>query len=232
MALLNGLAHVIIRDRLHDEDFIAARAEHFQAFADNVREYTPERVAAITGVPAADLEAAARLYAQADRALILYGLGVTEHHDGSLGVMGCANLALLPETSAARAPASIPSAGRTMSKAPATWRRLPNVLPGYQSVQDEAARAKFAQAWGCSLPADKGLKFTEAWHHARRKRVRAAYIIGHNPAATDPHTQRVVESLACPGLPRRQRNLSHARPRSSPMSSCPPPPLPKRTERS
>ncbi len=195
VALLNGLAHVVIRDRLHDEDFIAARAEHFQAFADNVREYTPERVAAITGVPAADLEAAARLYAQADRALILYGLGVTEHHDGSLGVMGCANLALLTGNVGRKGAGVNPLRGQNNVQGACDMGALPNVLPGYQSVQDEAARAKFAQAWGCSLPADKGLKFTEAWHHARRKRVRAAYIIGHNPAATDPHTSRVVEAL-------------------------------------
>jgi formate dehydrogenase alpha subunit len=195
LALLNGLAHVIIREGLHDADFIAARAEQFQAFADKVREYPPERVAAITGVAAADLEAAARLYARADRALILYGLGVTEHHDGSLGVMSCANLALLTGNVGRPGAGVNPLRGQNNVQGACDMGALPNVLPGYQSVQDEAARAKFAQAWGCTLPTDRGLKFTEAWHHARRKKVRAAYIVGHNPAATDPDTHRVVESL-------------------------------------
>ena len=195
VALLNGLAHVIIRDGLHDADFIATRAEHFEAFADKVREYTPERVAAITGVAAGDLEAAARLYAQADRALILYGLGVTEHHDGSLGVMGCANLALLTGNVGRKGAGVNPLRGQNNVQGACDMGALPNVLPGYQSFEDERMRGKFETAWGCSLPTGRGLKFTEAWHHARRKRVRAAYIVGHNPAATDPHTHRVIESL-------------------------------------
>jgi len=195
VALLNGLAHVIIRDGLQAADFIAARSENFQAFADKVREYTPERVAAITGVPAERLEAAARFYARADRAMILYGLGVTEHHDGSLGVMGCANLALLTGNVGRRGAGVNPLRGQNNVQGACDMGALPNVLPGYQPVQDEAARTKFAEAWACSMPSDKGLKFTEAWHEARRKRVRAAYIVGHNPAATDPHTHRVVESL-------------------------------------
>ena len=81
---------MIIRDRLHDEKFIAARAEQFEQFAETVRNYPPERVEAITGVSARDIEAAARLYGQAEKAMILYGLGVTEHTSGSLGVMCCA----------------------------------------------------------------------------------------------------------------------------------------------
>ncbi len=195
VALLNGLAHIIIRDGLHDEKFIAARAEHFAEFAENVRSYTPQRVAEITGVPATDLEAAARLYARADRAMLLYGLGVTEHHDGSLGVMGCANLALLTGNVGRKGAGVNPLRGQNNVQGACDMGALPNVLPGYQPVTDEAARAKFAGAWACSLPTDKGLKFTEAWHHARRKRMRAAYIIGHNPAETDPHTSRVVEAL-------------------------------------
>ena len=130
VALLNGLAHIIIRDGLHDKKFIAARAEHFAEFAENVRSYTPQRMAEITGVPATDLEAAARLYARADRAMLLYGLGVTEHHDGSLGVMGCTTWPFSPETWAARAPGSIPCGGRTTSKGPATWGPCPTSCPG------------------------------------------------------------------------------------------------------
>jgi formate dehydrogenase alpha subunit len=195
VALLNGLAHVVIRDRLHDRDFIAARTEQFEAFAEKVREYTPERVESITGVAAADLEAAARLYGRADRALILYGLGVTEHHDGSLGVMGCANLALLTGNVGRQGAGVNPLRGQNNVQGACDMGALPNVLPGYQSVEDQRLRGKFEQAWGCPLPAAKGYRFTEAWHHARQKRVRAAYIVGHNPAATDPHTRRVVEAL-------------------------------------
>ena len=195
VALLNGLAHIIIRDQLHDEAFIAARTEQFAAFAENVCQYTPERVAAITGVAPGDLEAAARLYAQADRAMILYGLGVTEHTDGSAGVMGCANLALLTGNVGRRGAGVNPLRGQNNVQGACDMGALPNVLPGYQSVDDERARAKFEKVWQRPLPTHKGLKFTEAWHHARKKRVRAAFIVGHNPAETDPHTRQVVDSL-------------------------------------
>ena len=195
VALLNGLAHVIIRDGLHDKEFIAARTEHFEAFAISVREYTPSRVAAITGVPAGDIEAAARMYAQAERAMILYGLGVTEHNDGSFGVMGCANLALLTGNVGRKGAGVNPLRGQNNVQGACDMGALPNVLPGYQSLEDEAVRAKFETAWNCKLPTHKGLKYTEAWHFARSKHVRAAYIIGHNPAQTDPYSQRVVEAI-------------------------------------
>ena len=195
VALLNGLAHVILRDRLHDEDFIAGRTEHFEQFAEKVREYPPERAAAITGVPARDIEAAARLYARADRAMILYGLGVTEHTDGSFGVMACANLALLTGNVGRTGCGVNPLRGQNNVQGACDMGALPNVLPGYQSLEDPAVRAKFETAWGCKLPTNKGLKYTEAWHFARAKRVRAAYIVGHNPAQTDPYSQRVVEAL-------------------------------------
>ena len=195
VALLNGLAHIVIRDRLHDEDFISSRTEQFEAFAESVRDYTPERVAAITGVSASRLEAAARLYAQADRAMILYGLGVTEHTDGSTGVMGCANLALLTGNVGRKGTGVNPLRGQNNVQGACDMGALPNVFPGYQSVEDEQVRAKFEKAWGRTLPSRKGLKFTEAWPFARSKRLRAAYIVGHNSAQTDPHSKHIVEAL-------------------------------------
>ncbi|MCC6127069.1 MAG: formate dehydrogenase subunit alpha [Pirellulales bacterium] len=196
VALLNGLAHVILREGLHDERFIAARTEGFESFAEKVQAYAPDRVAAITGIPAGDIEAAARRYAQADRAMILYGLGVTEHSDGSLGVMGCANLALLTGNVGRKGTGVNPLRGQNNVQGACDMGALPNVLPGYQSLEDEAVRGKFEAAWNCKLPVHKGLKYTEAWHFVRRGRVRAAYIVGHNPALTDPYLQRVEEALA------------------------------------
>ncbi len=195
VALLNGLAHVILRDRLHDADFIAARGEGFEAFAAKLAEYPPERVAAITGVAPHELERAARLYGQAERAMILYGLGVTEHSDGSHGVMGCAHLALLTGNVGRRGTGVNPLRGQNNVQGACDMGALPNVLPGYQNHGDEAVRAKFEAAWQCRLPTDRGWKYTEAWPLARRGRIRAAYLVGHNPAQTDPHTQRVVEAL-------------------------------------
>ena len=195
VALLNGLAHIILRDHLHDEAFIAARAEQFEQFAETVRQYPLDRVEAITGVSAHDIEAAARLYGQAEKAMILYGLGVTEHTDGSLGVMCCANLALLTGNVGRRGVGVNPLRGQSNVQGACDMGALPNVLPGYQSVDDPVTRAKFERAWNCMLPTNKGLKFTEAWRRECRGRVRAAYIVGHNPAETDPDSYRVVKAL-------------------------------------
>ena len=165
--------------------------------------------AAITGVPAADLEAAARLYARADRALILYGLGVTEHHDGSLGVMGCANLALLTGNVGRKGAGVNPLRGQNNVQGACDMGALPNVLPGYQPVRDEAVRAKFAEAWGCSLPTDKGLKFTEAWHHVRRKRCvrRTSSGITRRRRIRTP---RAWSRPCRPWISSSSTNLSHA----------------------
>ena len=154
--LLNGLAHVIIRDGLHDEAFIAARTEQFDEFAETVRQYPPDRVAAITGIPAADIEAAARMYAQAERAMILYGLGVTEHTDGSYGVMGCANLALLTGNVGKKGAGVNPLRGQNNVQGACDMAALPNVLPGYQSLEDEAVRAKFENGLGLQAADPQG----------------------------------------------------------------------------
>ena len=136
VALLNGLAHVILRDGLHDAEFIAARAEQFEAFAEKVRASTrPSAWRRSPESPPADLEAAARLYGRADRAMILYGLGVTEHHDGSLGVMGCANLALLTGNVGRQGAGVNPLRGQNNVQGACDMGALPNVLPGYQSVR-------------------------------------------------------------------------------------------------
>ena len=195
VALLNGMAHIILRDKLHNAQFIAERTEQFESFAEKVKEYTPERVESITGVPAGKIEAAARLYGEAKRAMILYGLGITEHTDGSLGVMGCANLALLTGNVGRRGAGVNPLRGQNNVQGSCDMGALPNVLPGYQPIGDQTVRAKFEKAWGRSLPADRGLKFTEAWPLACRGSIKAAYILGHNPAQTDPHSQRVAEAL-------------------------------------
>ena len=184
-------------------------------------------------LPAADLEAAARLYAEADRAMILYGLGVTEHHDGSLGVMGCANLALLTGNVGRKGTGVNPLRGQNNVQGACDMGALPNVLPGYQSVEDERVRGQVREGLGLhACPTGKGLKFTEAWHHARRKRVRAAYIVGHNPAATDPHTPTRGRVARRPWTFSSSTKSSSRKPRNSPTSSCLPPLSPRRTERS
>ena len=156
MALLNGLAHVILRDKLHDAEFIAERTEQFESFAENVQEYTPERVASITGVPAGEIEAAARLYGQAKRAMILYGLGITEHTDGSLGVMGCANLALLTGNVGRRGAGVNPLRGQNNVQGSCDMGALPNVLPGYQPIGDQTRARQVRKGLGTRLAGRQG----------------------------------------------------------------------------
>jgi len=195
IALLNGLAHVILRDGLQDQPFIDGRTENFEFFRDVVSHYTPEKVEEITGVPAATLEAAARLYATADKAMMLYGLGVTEHISGTHSVMACANLVLLTGNLGKPGCGINPLRGQNNVQGSCDMGALPNVYPGYQKVDDEAARAKFSAAWGVDLCPRPGLKSTEMWGKAKTGDLRAIYVIAENPMVTDPHTGHVEGGL-------------------------------------
>ena len=180
-----------------------------------------------------NIEAAARLYAQADRAMILYGLGVTEHTDGSLGVMGCANLALLTGNVGRKGAGVNPLRGQNNVQGACDMGALPNVLPGYQSVEDEQVRAKFERAWGCTLPTRKGLKFTEAWPLARQ-RARA----GGLHRRPQPRRNRPPQPARRRGTSRRwtsssstrssSRKTAQTRPRRAPRRQ----PSPRRKARS
>jgi formate dehydrogenase alpha subunit len=195
IAWINGLMHVILREGLENRDFIAERTEGFEALRASVDGCTPERVQELTGIPAADLEAAARLYAGAGAATILYCMGITQHTCGTDTVQALANLAMLCGHVGRPGAGVNPLRGQNNVQGACDMGALPNVLPGYRRVDDDAARAHAEGLWGATLPGAPGLTATEMF---ATDRVRGMYVMGENPAVSDAdagHVRNRLEGL-------------------------------------
>jgi formate dehydrogenase alpha subunit len=198
IALLNGMMHVILREGLENREFIETRTEGVDALRETVRSYTPERAEAITGVPATLIERAARVYAGAGRATILYAMGITQHTTGHDNVVSIANLALLCGQVGRESTGVNPLRGQNNVQGACDMGALPVFLTGYQRLDDGAARRKFEEAWGCALDAAPGLTVVEMMNAALDGRIRAMYIMGENPMVSDPdinHVQQALDAL-------------------------------------
>jgi formate dehydrogenase alpha subunit len=198
VALLNGIMHVILAEGLADRAFIAARTENFAALEALLPACTPEWAEEITGVPADDIRKAARLYAGAGPAAICYTMGITQHATGTDNVLALANLALLTGNVGRRGAGVNPLRGQGNVQGACDMGGLPNYYPGYQKVEDPAARARFEQAWGVPLPPRPGLALGEIVEGAARGSVKGLYVVGENPLVTDPdsgHVRAAFEKL-------------------------------------
>ncbi len=198
VALLNAMAHVILAEGLEDRTFIAERTEGFEAFEDAVRDWTPERAAAICQVPAEEIVAAARLYGSAKAAAIFWAMGITQHTTGTDNVRALANLALLTGNVGRPGTGLNPLRGQNNVQGACDMGGLPNVFPGYQKVADEAARRKFAQGWDVPyerLSPTPGLTVTEMMDGVFDGTVRAIFIMGENPMLSDPNPNHVEQAL-------------------------------------
>jgi formate dehydrogenase (NADP+) alpha subunit len=195
VAWINGLMHVILRDGLMDTAFIEARTEGFDDVAAAVAGYTPDRVAAITGVPADLIAEAARLYATAARASIVYSMGITQHTTGVDNVRSLANLAMITGQIGRPGTGVNPLRGQNNVQGACDMGALPNCFPGYQPVNDAGARARFQEAWGVELSGQAGMTMTQMLPSVHEGGIRAMYIMGENPALSDADVTRVVESL-------------------------------------
>jgi formate dehydrogenase alpha subunit len=195
IALLNGLMHVIIREGWHDEDFITERTEGFEELKALVEKYTPEVTSQITGVPAEDIEEAARMLADHRPGALLYAMGITQHTVGVPNVMSCANLQMLLGNMGVPGGGVNPLRGQNNVQGACDMGGLPNVYPGYQRVTDPAMQDKFEKAWGVPLPNQVGLTVTEMLKAAEEGQVRCLYVIGENPMVSDPDLNHVRYSL-------------------------------------
>ncbi len=194
-ALLNAMMNVIIGEGLADEEFIRERTEGYDEFADCVREMTPERAEGITGVAADDIRAAARTYAKADRASIVYSMGITQHVTGTDNVLALANLAMLTGNVGRASTGVNPLRGQNNVQGACDLGGLPNVYTGYQPVNDPEVKAKFEKAWGVELSGDPGLTVVEMMNAADEGSLKALYIMGENPMISDPNVNHVREAL-------------------------------------
>jgi len=194
IALLNGLAHVILAEGLWDKEFVENRTEEFAAFREAVAGYTPEKVAEITGVAAEAIREVARGYAGAESATILYTMGVTQHICGTHNVMAVANLAMLCGQIGKPSSGVNPLRGQNNVQGACDMGALPNVFSGYQPVASDPARAKFEAAWGVQLPPMAGLTVGEMLAAAGTG-IKALYVLGENPVLSDPDSTHVIKSL-------------------------------------
>ena len=196
LAVINGLMHVIIRENLHDQIYIAERTENFGALQETVAKYTPEYVERISGVPAADLERAARLYGAAKAAAIVYAMGITQHITGTDNVKSLANLSMLCGNVGIRGGGINPLRGQNNVQGACDMGGLPNVFSGYQSVTDTDRRWKMEAAWGVrNLPDWEGLTMTEMLPGIPEGKIKALYIIGENPVISDADADPLINPL-------------------------------------
>jgi formate dehydrogenase alpha subunit len=196
IALINAMINYIIREDIHDKDFIKNRTESFDALKEIVKDYTPESVKDITGVEPSLIKKAARLYAMSKRSCIMYSLGMTEHIVGTDNVMAMANLAMVTGHVGREFSGIYPMRGQNNVQGACDMGALPNVYSGYQPVTDEEARKKFERAWGVNLPAKGGLTLTDMMFKAIEGSLKCFYIIGEDQLRTDPDTHMIERALA------------------------------------
>lgn len=195
VAFANGVVNVLIREGLCDEEFVRERTEGFEILAATVRDYTPERVAEICGIDQRDLVSAAKTYAAADAAAIVYCLGVTEHSTGTDGVMALSNIAMITGNLGIAGGGVNPLRGQNNVQGACDMGAGPDDLPGYQKVADPEVVRRFEKAWGASLPRERGIKATECFPAMVEGRVRGLFLFGEDPVRTDPDTSHVIKAL-------------------------------------
>ena len=193
---INGLMHVIIKEGLHDKPFIENRTEGFDALQKIVEKFTPDYVEKITGIPTRELIDAARLYAKAERASILYCMGITQHTTGTDNVKSLANLAMLCGHMGIAGGGVNPLRGQNNVQGACDMGGLPDVYSGYQKVVDPVLRQHMAEAWNVAeLPDQPGMQATQMIPAAHDGTLKALYIIGENPLVSDPDVNHAEKSL-------------------------------------
>ncbi|MHC4463960.1 MAG: formate dehydrogenase subunit alpha, partial [Planctomycetota bacterium] len=195
VALINAMMNVIIEEGLHDKDFIKERTEDFEKLEPLVKDFTPEKAEGITTIPADKIRAAARLYAKAKTASIVYSMGITQHTTGTDNVLSLANLAMLTGNVGKESTGVNPLRGQNNVQGACDLGALPNVYPGYQPVEDSQMQAKFESAWDTKLSGQKGLTVVEIMHAIEEGKIKALYIMGENPALSDPNLNRTRKAL-------------------------------------
>ncbi|MGI6011080.1 MAG: formate dehydrogenase subunit alpha [Ruminococcus sp.] len=195
VAFANGMMHVIIEEGLQDMKFIEERTEGYEKIKEIVKDYTPEKVGEICHIDPDDLRKAAVMYAKADKAPIIYCLGVTEHSTGTEGVMSMSNMAMLVGKLGREGCGVNPLRGQNNVQGACDMGALPGDFPGYQKVTNPDVIAKFEKAWGKKLNPNPGMHATDVWPAAIRGEVKGLYIFGEDPIVTDPDTAHIIKAL-------------------------------------
>ena len=193
--LFNAMAHVILKEGLYDKEYVERRTEGLEQLSEFLKEYTPEFSEQLTDVPAEDIIAAARDYANADKAAIIYTLGITEHSCGVHNVQSLANLGLLCGNFGVPNAGVNPLRGQNNVQGAGDAGALPNYLPGYQRTNNDEARERWAREWGVPLDMPPGITKLTAIDEILKGNIRALYIMGENTAVSDPNVGRTRKAL-------------------------------------
>jgi predicted molibdopterin-dependent oxidoreductase YjgC len=193
--LLNAMMHVILEEGLQDEEYIREHTQDFDAVREVVARYTPEEAETVTGVPAEDIRWAARAYAQERHAAIFYTLGITEHACGVNNIWSLSNLVLMTGHLGYESTGLNALRGQNNVQGLNDSGANPVYLPGYQPVDDPEIRRKFSEAWGAEVPETVGYRLDQMMSGLHDGRVKALYLIGENPAQTEPNAHHVEEGL-------------------------------------
>ncbi len=195
-AFINGLMHIIIKEGWHDKDFIEERTEGFEKLKENLEKYTPEFVERLTGIDEKTLRTVAELYAKNRPSSIIYCMGITQHSSGTSNVRNLANLAMLTGNVGKPSTGVNPLRGQNNVQGACDVGGLPNVFPGYQRVDDSSSREKFEKAWNTKLSDKPGLTVVEIMEGIIEGKIKALYIMGENPALSDPNSSHVRKALS------------------------------------
>ena len=196
IALANGVAHEIIDAGLENKEFIANATTGFEDFAAHVESWTLERTAEVTGVPVEAIRDLAHGYANAEKAQIMWTLGITEHHTAVDNVLALCNLSLLTGHIGRWGSGLVPLRGQNNVQGGGDMGALPNKLAGFQDLADEEIRVKFETAWDSEIPPEPGLHLTDMFNAMERGELRALYVIGENPADSEADVNHAREALA------------------------------------
>ena len=199
VAVVSALAHVIMSEGLYDADFVAQRCD-VQSFEDWKNfvlkpENSPEAMESITGVAAEEIRGAARMYATGHNGAIYYGLGVTEHAQGSTMVIGIANLAMATGNVGREGVGVNPLRGQNNVQGSCDMGSFPNELPGYRHISDTTVRTQFEDVWNCKLDPEPGLRIPNMFDAALDGSFKGLYLEGEDIAQSDPNTQHVTAAL-------------------------------------
>ncbi|MBL4615109.1 MAG: formate dehydrogenase subunit alpha [Magnetovibrio sp.] len=196
VALINAMLHTIIAEDLIDADYIANHVDGFDELAKAVEDFAPEKMAALIGIDAATIREVARLYATSERSIIFWGMGVSQHVHGTDNVRTLIALALITGQIGRPGTGLHPLRGQNNVQGASDVGLIPMFLPDYASVEDDAKRARFEQAWNIKLPNTPGLTVVETIDAACDGRIKGMYVMGENPAMSDPDTNHTRKGLA------------------------------------
>jgi formate dehydrogenase major subunit len=196
VALLNSIMHVIVAEQLYDKQYVEAHTEGFAALAEHVRDYAPEAMESVTGIAATTIRQVAQVYGRAKAALIFWGMGVSQHVHGTDNARCLISLALMCGQVGRPGTGLHPLRGQNNVQGASDAGLIPMMLPDYGRVAIEAARKPFEALWGTTLDDKPGLTVVEIMDAIHAGTVRGMYIMGENPAMSDPDTHHAREALA------------------------------------